>query len=74
MSPHAVRALAAKWFLRGFRLSGKGFHGENYDPIKYPALTALLLTEFGRIYKVPDQDSGNGPRPTRGAPKGRKRR
>lgn len=51
MSPAAHRALAAKWFLLGFRLSGKGFHGENYDVKRFPGLVSLLLAEFDRVYR-----------------------
>lgn len=50
MSPGAHRALAAKWFLMGFKMSGRQFHGENYDAAKYPSLVSLLLSEFHRVY------------------------
>ena len=46
----AVRALARKWFLRGFAHSGKGFHGETYDLSKFPALESLLASEFDRVW------------------------
>lgn len=50
MSPIAHRAIAAKWFLIGFRLSGQNFNGERYDAVKYPSLRQLLLVEFNRVY------------------------
>lgn len=50
MSPEAHRALAAKWFLVGFKHSGAGFHGERYDVEKYPSLESILLAEFSRVY------------------------
>lgn len=55
MTPRALRAHAARWFLRGFRLSGKGFHGENYDTTKHPSLESLLLAEFDRIYDAEEK-------------------
>lgn len=55
MSPGAHRALSAKWFLLGFTLSGKQFHGENYDAAKYPSLVSLLLSEFNRVYDAERQ-------------------
>lgn len=59
MGPRARRTLAAKWFLQGFRLSGKNFSGEQYDDIKYPALTSILLAEFARIYDAEVEASQN---------------
>ena len=51
MSPIAQKLLARRWFLRGFAASGRGFHGEIYNPKKHPALTSLLCAEFDRIWK-----------------------
>lgn len=71
LSPRAAKAHAAKWFLAGFKRSGKGFHGEAYDEQKYPALKSLLLSEFERAYDedrsgtAASKDAGNGSRPTR---------
>ncbi len=46
----ARRAFAEAWWLRGFAASGRGFHGETYDTARYPALTALLVSEFERVW------------------------
>jgi len=49
MSRHALRALAADWFLRGFALSGRGFHGESL-PSDHEGARSILLAEFDRIW------------------------
>lgn len=46
----ARRAFAEYWWLRGFAASGKGFHGETYDRERHPAITAILVTEFARLW------------------------
>jgi hypothetical protein len=50
MTYAARRAFAEYWWLRGFSASGRGFHGETYDRVKHPALTALLVSEFERAW------------------------
>lgn len=50
MTYAARRAFAEYWWLRGFAASGKGFHGETYDTEKHPAITAILVTEFARLW------------------------
>lgn len=56
ISRAALRAFAERWFLLGFRLSGRGFHGETYDDHKYPALRQLLLAEFTRVWDREHQE------------------
>lgn len=50
MTYAARRAFAEYWWLRGFAASGAGFHGESYDTVRHPALTALLVSEFERAW------------------------
>jgi hypothetical protein len=51
MSYAARKNYAEFWWLRGFAASGRGFHGETYDTTRYPALVALLVTEFLRAWE-----------------------
>lgn len=50
MTYAARRSFAEFWWLRGFASSGAGFHGESYDTVRHPALTALLVSEFERAW------------------------
>ncbi len=50
MSCAARRALARYWFLRGFSHSGRGFHGETYDPVRHPAIESLLVERFELLW------------------------
>jgi hypothetical protein len=50
MNPLAVKLLAQEWFLAGFAASGRGFHGENYDTVRYPRVLGLLVSQFERIW------------------------
>ena len=50
MGRGALRALALRWFLRGFAHSGRGFHGESMDISKHPAVEAILIAEFDRVW------------------------
>lgn len=42
-----LKASAFRWFLAGFALSGRGFHGEVCPPTR-AAVRSLLAAEFGR--------------------------
>lgn len=54
LSPRALKIIAARWFLRGFQLSGQGFHGECV-PTRNAASRALLLAEFERVWADDDR-------------------
>ncbi len=51
MHPRALRLVAARWFLVGWSLSGRGFHGENHNVSKHKATRSLLLAHFNRIWE-----------------------
>lgn len=46
----ARRAFASYWFLAGFAASSRQVHGESLDVERHPALRALLLDEFARLW------------------------
>lgn len=47
MSPLSAQALAQEWYMRGWRESGKNFHGQS-PASKSKAVESLLRTEFKR--------------------------
>ena len=51
MTYAARRAFAEYWWIRGFSASGRGFHGETYNVEQYPAIRALLVSEFDRLWE-----------------------
>jgi hypothetical protein len=48
-----LKASAFRWFLLGFALSGRGFHGEVCPPDR-KAVRALLAAEFNRRWAADD--------------------
>jgi hypothetical protein len=50
MSRKALRLVAGRWFLAGFKLSGRGMNGETADLDASPATRRLLMTEFARLW------------------------
>jgi hypothetical protein len=50
MTPAAVRALSQYWYLKGFAESGRGFHGEIYDTVKYPSVKSILVTAWRKAW------------------------
>jgi len=47
LTPLALEALALEWYMRGFRESGKNFHGQS-RVVNSKAILTLLRVEFRR--------------------------
>lgn len=63
-----LKASALRWFLMGFALSGRGFHGE-VCPLTREAVRSLLTAEFNRRWsedKLGTSRSGKSRPPTNG--------